>query len=582
MRVATIRSRKPGREALDLGDDRLGRVAGVAVGHVGVGPDRVDVAGRAARVGQVLLADEHERPLRHPPAVDVALGGDDLLEGAGRRARSRRAGALVRPRDAALDREVDLERAGPVAVAAVAPRRPGPAAGRRRCRRPRAGARSSTTASAAGSSASERTGRPVSIVPPCSRDDRRERVGDRLRAAAGHRPAVAVAGADQRQPDRGAERAGVSGLNACAATPPKSARACGVAQRARQHASPAAPPRSPKRASRSGCRGTCSSGCEDVLAERVEACRRRRRTARRQAAPAGAEPRRGRPRASAASAPALPSSSGWARSTSGQAHSSPWRSRPSGSSAGEPTTIGWIAEQSSWTRPGSVSSAAAGAAADRLGGLEHRHLDPGARQRRGAGEAVRPGADDDRAQQRSPGGPGDHLDRERAPVEPGLLHDHVGDADVALLDQPGGGVEDPVVLAPVVGRLRLERDDPQLARREAAPLLDRRQQPLVVEVAVAEVPAEDDAGDRARPRGRRSPRRRRRRAARARSGRGRGSASSGTPAPCRGGRRSGPRRRTSPAASLTIGAALTIPLVELRLRSVSLRNSHWLVAQLPA
>ena len=36
-----------GREALDLGDDRFGGVARVAAGDVGVGPDRVDVAGRA-------------------------------------------------------------------------------------------------------------------------------------------------------------------------------------------------------------------------------------------------------------------------------------------------------------------------------------------------------------------------------------------------------------------------------------------------------------------------------------------------------------------------------------------------------
>ena len=44
-------------------------------------------------------------------------------------------------------------------------------------------------------------------------------------------------------------------------------------------------------------------------------------------------------------------------------------------------------------------------------------------------------------------------------------------------------------------RLRLEGDDAQLALGEVAALLDRGQQPLVVEVAVAEVVAEDDAGD---------------------------------------------------------------------------------------
>ena len=64
-----------------------------------------------------------------------------------------------------------------------------------------------------------------------------------------------------------------------------------------------------------------------------------------------------------------------------------------------------------------------------------------------------------------------------------------------LLDQAGGGVEDPVALALHVGGLGLERHHPQLALREVAALLDRGQQPLVVEVAVAEVVAEDDAGD---------------------------------------------------------------------------------------
>ena len=61
--------------------------------------------------------------------------------------------------------------------------------------------------------------------------------------------------------------------------------------------------------------------------------------------------------------------------------------------------------------------------------------------------------------------------------------------DPALLDQAGRGVVDPVVLALDVGRLRLEHDDAQVARLEAALLLDRLEQLLVVEVAVAEVPA---------------------------------------------------------------------------------------------
>jgi hypothetical protein len=34
------------------------------------------------RIRQVLLTDEHERTVRHPPSMDVALGGGDLGEAA--------------------------------------------------------------------------------------------------------------------------------------------------------------------------------------------------------------------------------------------------------------------------------------------------------------------------------------------------------------------------------------------------------------------------------------------------------------------------------------------------------------------
>src|ERR1700681_4292781 len=51
-------------EALYLCEDGVGGVAGVAVGDVGVGPDRVVPAGAAAGVGQILLPDQDERPLR--------------------------------------------------------------------------------------------------------------------------------------------------------------------------------------------------------------------------------------------------------------------------------------------------------------------------------------------------------------------------------------------------------------------------------------------------------------------------------------------------------------------------------------
>ena len=54
--------------------------------------------------------------------------------------------------------------------------------------------------------------------------------------------------------------------------------------------------------------------------------------------------------------PTRPPSSGCARSISGQAHSRPWRASPGVFRDGEPTAIGCVAEQSSCSRPGSVSS----------------------------------------------------------------------------------------------------------------------------------------------------------------------------------------------------------------------------------
>ena len=81
----------------------------------------MDVAGGAVGVREVLLGDEDERTLRHSPPVDLALGGDDLLEWAAGMDGPGPAACLVRPRHATLDREVDLERARATAVAPVRP-----------------------------------------------------------------------------------------------------------------------------------------------------------------------------------------------------------------------------------------------------------------------------------------------------------------------------------------------------------------------------------------------------------------------------------------------------------------------------
>jgi len=99
-------------EPLDLGDDRLGRVAGVAVRHVCVAPHRVDAAHRALRIGQVLLADEHKGSFGQASGMDVALRGSEFCEGPGQMHRASPVGVRVGPGHAALDGEVDLERSG--------------------------------------------------------------------------------------------------------------------------------------------------------------------------------------------------------------------------------------------------------------------------------------------------------------------------------------------------------------------------------------------------------------------------------------------------------------------------------------
>ena len=117
--MPTICSRKPGAKR-----SIWAMIASVAspvypCGDVGIRPQRIDAAGRPGRVGQVLLADEHERPLGHRPRWHGALVGEHLvgiaaeMHGAGLTRR------LARPRDVAVDREVDLERARTVSETAV-------------------------------------------------------------------------------------------------------------------------------------------------------------------------------------------------------------------------------------------------------------------------------------------------------------------------------------------------------------------------------------------------------------------------------------------------------------------------------
>src|SRR4051812_39599656 len=81
----------------------------------------MDVPGGAPGIGEILLGHEDERALRHPPPVDLPLGDDDLLERAAGMDGPGLTALLVRPRHAALDREVDLECGRAMVVAPVRP-----------------------------------------------------------------------------------------------------------------------------------------------------------------------------------------------------------------------------------------------------------------------------------------------------------------------------------------------------------------------------------------------------------------------------------------------------------------------------
>lgn len=108
-------------EPLDLVDDGGGGVAGVAERHVRVGPDGVDVADRAGRVGEVLLPDEHEWSLHHRALGALTFGVCDFREGPAQVDGARAPAIGVGPPNVALDGEVDLEGRRSGAVAPIGP-----------------------------------------------------------------------------------------------------------------------------------------------------------------------------------------------------------------------------------------------------------------------------------------------------------------------------------------------------------------------------------------------------------------------------------------------------------------------------
>ena len=167
-----------------------------------------------------------------------------------------------------------------------------------------------------------------------------------------------------------------------------------------------------------------------------------------------------------------------------------------------------------------------------------------------------------------------------SPSSQGWRGHHVGRPARALLDDAGRRVDDAVLLPRPVDRLRLQHDDPHVAVGVTAPLLDCREQLFVVQVAVAEVPAQHAHRPRSRPR---RPRTR----SRSSTARGRRPLSA-RPWWCMA-RHALPRFSTRSASLGTVHCGQLGPhrrrdllmWVSSRL-SAPPRNSHTLVAQLPA
>jgi len=107
---------EPGGVGLYAIKDRLSQVTRVAGWNVGVAVDGVQVADRASRIGQILLADQDEGGRGHFAVDNEPLGCGYLGEGAAHVHCAGSPGRVVGPRDAPLDCEGELECTGPLTI----------------------------------------------------------------------------------------------------------------------------------------------------------------------------------------------------------------------------------------------------------------------------------------------------------------------------------------------------------------------------------------------------------------------------------------------------------------------------------
>ena len=337
-------------------------------------------AGARRRVEQALLRQQHIRPLGVPAAADGALGGGDLRQRAaevnGRRPGARRR----RPGDRPVQRPVDLEHAGAVAVALELRGGSRPAAGRRRARSSWRGVTSSSTRAPAAA-------RPATRPARRSRSRRRASAGSapaRRRCACepprGDRPADGVAASAEHQPDGGRRRRapaaasrGRPGRRTGARA--RSPRSAGLGQAARR-AERAQPEARQRRRDAAAAR----SGREERRAAACPASRTSGPISRRYAAasPPSVAPVASTERSSTA---AVPSSSGWASGAAGWIQLEPvlgerQRAEERRADAERVDRRADIVDEARQRQLGRARPAA-----DVSARLEHQHRAPGARQR---------------------------------------------------------------------------------------------------------------------------------------------------------------------------------------------------------
>ena len=394
-------SRKPGREALDLRLDRGSRhVDGRAVRHVAVGPQRVRAGGRAGRVEQALLGDEHERAAADAGRARPRASAAAISSSVPPRCTVPGPPALRRrPRHRPVERVVELEDARAVAVARRAPGGSARGSSSPAIARSWRGVRSKSTRARAAQLV-ERAHLAAGLDLAAERaQQRRHRVGDRLRAArrppaSRRRGRAAAASSPKRRGRRALERPhrvrGVAGEQRPRPLA-REARAREAGRRAQRRRARSARPRAGGAAGAAGPSRSSTSASHVVARAAPSARGRPSASAPR---PVGRLVDRAVQRDGAAVVERVRERDLGVRRTRA-------RARASGSLRrnGEASASGWIAEHTSCRKPGQRQLRACACRRRSSPPPRAPHRAPRLRERDRRRQPVRARADDDRSQE---------------------------------------------------------------------------------------------------------------------------------------------------------------------------------------